>query len=87
MLEEVGIPRLVVAGVRSGSGKTSITLGLVAALSLSRLLATQLFQVSPFDPLTFAVTSVVLLMAAILASYVPARRAAKIDPIVALRYE
>lgn len=64
-----------------------ILLGLAAALSLSRLLATQLFQVSPFDPLTFAVTAIVLLIAAILASYVPARRATKIDPIVALRYE
>lgn len=61
--------------------------GLIAALSLARLLSSQLFQVSPFDPLTFALTAVVLLAAALLASYVPARRAAKIDPIVALRYE
>jgi predicted permease len=64
-----------------------IVVGLVAAFGLARLLSTQLFQVSPFDPLTFALTALGLAVVAFLASYVPARRAARIDPIVALRYE
>ena len=61
--------------------------GFAAAFSLSNLLAAQLFEVSAFDPLTALVTAAALLGAALLASYIPARRAAKVDPIVALRYE
>ena len=64
-----------------------ILMGLVAALSLARLLSAQFFQVSPFDPATLFLTSLMLLAVALLASYVPARRAAKIDPLEALRYE
>ena len=61
--------------------------GLVASLAFSRMLQSQLFAVSPFDPLTFAATAVVLLSAAVFASLVPAMRATRIDPVEALRYE
>ncbi len=64
-----------------------IFVGLIAAISLARLLSSELFQVSPFDPVTFSLTALVLAVVAFLASYVPARRAARIDPITALRYE
>jgi ABC-type antimicrobial peptide transport system permease subunit len=47
----------------------------------------QLFHVSPFDPLTFIIAAAVLMGASALASYLPARRAARVDPTVALRYE
>ncbi len=61
--------------------------GFAAAVALGRLIASQLFQVSPFDPITFALTATVLITTALLASVIPARRASKVDPMVALRYE
>jgi putative ABC transport system permease protein len=62
-------------------------IGLAASLAFGRLLKSQLFEVSPFDPLTFAGMAVILIAAAMLASYIPARRATRVDPVEALRYE
>jgi predicted permease len=64
-----------------------VMLGLAGALALTRLLTSFLFGVQPTDPATFAAVSALLLFVAILASYVPARRAASIDPVSALRAE
>ena len=62
-------------------------IGLAAAFLLTRLMASMLFGVGPTDPLTFLCVPIALIAVAILASYIPARRAAKIDPMVALRYD
>jgi predicted permease len=59
--------------------------GLLGALGLSRVLASQLYGVSPVDPLTFTATPLILGVVALVASWVPARRAARVDPLVALR--
>jgi len=64
-----------------------IAVGLVAALALSRVLQTLLFEVKPADPLTFAAVPLALIGAAVLACWLPARRASRVDPMEALRYE
>jgi ABC-type antimicrobial peptide transport system permease subunit len=64
-----------------------ILLGAAASLGVSRLIASLLFDTSPFDPVTYAGISFGLLAVAVTAGYLPARRASRISPMVALRAE
>jgi putative ABC transport system permease protein len=64
-----------------------VVIGLAGALALAQLITTMLFNVTPFDPASYAVTAAVLLAIAFVACYVPARRAMNVDPLVAIRQE
>jgi putative ABC transport system permease protein len=64
-----------------------IGLGLVTALAVTRLLSTMLIGVAPYDPVTFVSVASVLVVVALVACFLPARRAARLDPSIALRYE
>jgi len=84
--EELDVLRLVVGqGLKlSGAG---VGIGLASAIGLMRLIAGLLYGVSPADPVTFAVAPSLLLLVSISACYLPARRAMRVDPVMALRYE
>jgi putative ABC transport system permease protein len=70
--------RLIASGVAAG---------LIVSLSLSRIIASQIWGVSPFDVTTFCGVTAVVLLAGMAASYIPARRATRVDPLIALRFE
>ena len=64
-----------------------IALGLVCALGVTRWIRSLLFEVQPTDPLTFVAVPIVFCAVAVIACYVPARRATRVDPVISLRYE
>lgn len=66
---------------------TGAAIGIAMALAVTRYLGSLLYGVRPGDPLTFAVVAICLVAVALLACYIPARRAVRVDPMVALRYE
>jgi putative ABC transport system permease protein len=64
-----------------------VMVGIVGSLTLTRVIKGYLYEVKPTDPVTFLIVGLVLIEVALAASYIPARRAMKVDPMVALRYE
>ena len=64
-----------------------IVIGVIAAIALTRLMESLLYDVKPTDPQTFAAVALVLSITALAACWIPAHRAALVDPVIALRYE
>jgi putative ABC transport system permease protein len=80
------IVRLVL-GEGLSTAVVGIALGVLASFAMTRLMASMLFGLNPTDPLTFAAAALLLMVAALAACYVPARRATRVDPMMALRNE
>jgi putative ABC transport system permease protein len=85
----LGAERAHILGMvfRQGTGMALLGVGLVAALGLARLISSLLFETSAADPPTFSAVPLLLIGVALLAAYLPARRATRVDPMIALRYE
>jgi putative ABC transport system permease protein len=87
----LGAQRRDVLGLVVGQGMrvigVGVAMGLAGAFALTRFLSSWLYGISATDPVTFAGTPLLLAGVALVASYLPARRAARVDPIVALRYQ
>jgi putative ABC transport system permease protein len=64
-----------------------VAIGVVVALGITRLITSMIYGVTPYDPVTFVTVAILLVLVAAAACYVPARRAMRVDPMVALRYE
>ena len=82
---KVVLKQMLVEGAKLAA--LGLCIGIAASLVLTRLMAGLLFNVKPSDPLTFVVVAAILACVALLACYIPARRAMRVDPMVALRYE
>jgi predicted permease len=77
----------LVLGQGAGVALAGIAIGIAAAMALTRWLSSLLFEIQPTDPQTFVGVAVLLLLVALATSYIPARRATRVDPLFALRYE
>jgi predicted permease len=84
--ERSDVLRLVI-GHGARMALVGVVIGIGASLGLTRLMASQLFGVSTYDPLTFAAVAMLLIVVAVGACYIPARRAIRVDPMIALRHE
>jgi putative ABC transport system permease protein len=87
----MGAERRDVLGLVVGQGlklaAAGVALGILVSLGLTRQLSSLLFGVSAYDPLTYGGVTLILVIVALLACYIPARRATRVDPLIALRYE
>lgn len=79
--------RYLILGKAARVGAAGVLIGLLSAFSLTRFMASLLYNVRPNDPAIFAAVAVLVLVVALVAAYIPGRRAAKVDPVISLRYE